>query len=151
MLLEKPAEDMLRDVLALLSHVRLHANVEMRVVEILCTRDLIEKIGEPEEVVLVANHPVEVDAPMISVWRSRCCHRAIREVPRLFSRFASLKLVVLKICKYPRKGRNTNSSSVICQFRQARCMNSSRTRIPYCIGSRRSVALAHQTAHPVRS
>lgn len=62
--LEEQAEDVGGDVFALLRHVGLDADVEVRVVGLALwwARDLVQQVGEPEEIVAVAHGPVEVDA-----------------------------------------------------------------------------------------
>ena len=57
MLFEQPTEYVLGDLLALLSHIGVDADVEIFAVWFL-TEDFVEKIGKPQEVVLVANHPM---------------------------------------------------------------------------------------------
>ncbi|GKT60596.1 hypothetical protein ColTof4_00723 [Colletotrichum tofieldiae] len=69
--LEQPAVDVGDDVAALLGDVRGDADVEVlvgalvRAVPVLAARHRVEQVGDPEEVVAVADGPVEVDAAVV--------------------------------------------------------------------------------------
>lgn len=68
-LFEKPAEHMLGNLLAFLRYVCVDADVEIGAIEFLGAGDFIEEVGEPQEVVLVADLPVEVNSTVVDIWR----------------------------------------------------------------------------------
>lgn len=68
MLFQQPSEDVLGYLLALLCHVGVDTDIKVRALGVGAV-NFVQKVGEPEEVVFIADHPVEVNATMICVWR----------------------------------------------------------------------------------
>lgn len=61
MRLQQPSKHGLGNLLTLLGYVGVNADVEVYAVEVVGAGDVVEKVGEPKEIVLVAYHPVEID------------------------------------------------------------------------------------------
>lgn len=68
MLFQQPPKHMLGDLLALLRHIRVDADVEIRNLGV-CAGNFVQEVREPKQVVPVADHPVKVDAPMVGIGR----------------------------------------------------------------------------------
>jgi len=108
-LLKEPAENMLGYLLALLRHIRVDAYVEISTFGLLA-RHLIQEVGEPQEIILIAHHPVEVNTAVVVVWRILLA-TFIRAFLRAFDRLYAFELVVLEVGKHTRKGSYANTGT----------------------------------------
>ena len=67
MLFQQPPEHVLGNLFALLGDISVDADVKIWAIGILACY-FVEKVGEPEKIVLVADHPVAVNASVVFVW-----------------------------------------------------------------------------------
>jgi hypothetical protein len=79
----------------LLRDVRVDANVEIWAIGILAG-DFVEEIGESEDVVFVAHHPVKIYSAMMLVWR-RLSRGLLGGSGCVLHRLYAFELVVLEV------------------------------------------------------